>query len=192
MRIGAVITAAGMSVRMGDFKQLMKVGSCSMVEHVVCQFENAEVDDIVVVTGCRADEVKAALSGHKIKFVHNADFETNQMLHSVKCGLQILKDSTDRVLICPCDVAAFKAETVRELMNASGKLVFPSYNGRTGHPICVDSGLIPDILEYEGGDGLRGAFNHLGIEPERIEVRDEGILMDADTMEDYKQMTMIK
>ena len=51
MSIGAVIVAAGMSTRMKDFKQLMKIGDLTMAERVIVNFRRAGVKDIVMVTG---------------------------------------------------------------------------------------------------------------------------------------------
>ena len=74
LRIGAVITAAGMSTRMGDFKQLMQIGGLSMAERVVINFQRAGVRDIVMVTGYRAEEVEKALSRRGVTFLRNADY----------------------------------------------------------------------------------------------------------------------
>ena len=56
MRYGAVIVAAGMSTRMKQFKQLMKIGEMSLAERVIVNFRRAGVKDIVMVTGFNADE----------------------------------------------------------------------------------------------------------------------------------------
>ena len=50
MRYGAVIVAAGMSRRMKDFKQLMKIGDMTFAERVITNFQRAGVQDIVIVT----------------------------------------------------------------------------------------------------------------------------------------------
>ena len=186
MRVGAVITAAGMSTRMGDFKQLMKLGPHSLIEHVVDIFEQTHISEIVVVIGYRADEIMDALTNHNVTFVYNEGYENTQMLTSVKLGLKAIQDKVDRVFFCPCDVAAFSVETVKRLADAEGLVLLPSYEGRTGHPICLASSLIPVILEYEGSEGLKGAINSIDITPVKIEVYDEGILKDADTMADYE------
>jgi CTP:molybdopterin cytidylyltransferase MocA len=59
---GAVIVAAGLSSRMGDYKPLMEIGGVSVARRVVRAFTRAGVSPIVVVTGYRADELEAHLS----------------------------------------------------------------------------------------------------------------------------------
>ena len=58
MRYGAVIVAAGMSTRMKQFKQLMKIGEMSLAERVIVNFRRAGVKDIVMVTGFNADQLE--------------------------------------------------------------------------------------------------------------------------------------
>ncbi len=61
MRTGAVIAAAGMSTRMKQFKQMMKVGDMMLTERVIVNFKTCGVRDIVVVTGYRSEEFAKAL-----------------------------------------------------------------------------------------------------------------------------------
>ena len=83
MRVGAVIVAAGMSTRMDDFKQLMKIGNLTMVERVVINFLRTGVKDIVMVTGYRADEVEKSLRHFGITFLRNEDYETTQTVKNI-------------------------------------------------------------------------------------------------------------
>ena len=57
MRVGAVIVAAGMSTRMKQFKQLMKIGNLTMAERVVINFKRSGIRDIVMVTGYRGKQL---------------------------------------------------------------------------------------------------------------------------------------
>lgn len=191
MKTGAVIVAAGMSTRMHDFKQLMKIDGMAMAEHVAVNFRRAGIQDIVMVTGYRAEQVEKALSYLCITFLRNKDYETTQMFDSAKLGLACLKDRCDRILFCPADIPLFSDETVDALLAAEGKLVFPVYNGRNGHPIRIDTDLIPQILEYQGDRGLKGALDSLSVEPVRLSVADEGSVTDADTKEDYNHLMEI-
>ncbi|MEM6527129.1 MAG: selenium cofactor biosynthesis protein YqeC, partial [Chloroflexota bacterium] len=58
--VGAIVLAAGMSTRMGQMKVLLPwADDRTIIEHIVHQLNLARVDHIAVVTGNRADEVKA-------------------------------------------------------------------------------------------------------------------------------------
>ena len=48
MTIGAVITAAGMSSRMGDFKPMMNIGSISIAHRVIATLKQAGAELVVV------------------------------------------------------------------------------------------------------------------------------------------------
>jgi molybdate transport repressor ModE-like protein len=188
VKIGAVIVAAGMSTRMKDFKQLMKIGDLTMVERVVINFLRCGVKDIVMITGYRGEEVEKSLRHYGITFLRNENYETTQMFDSAKIGLKYLQDRCDKVFFCPADVAFFSANTVKSLLALDGKLVYPICQNRIGHPIRIDTDLIPAILSYEGGRGLKGALDSLQVTPTRIEVDDEGSITDADTPGDYEHL----
>ena len=54
MTSAALIVAAGMSSRMGDFKPLLNIGSISIAQRVVATFQQAGVEKIVMITGYNA------------------------------------------------------------------------------------------------------------------------------------------
>ena len=63
MSIGAVIVAAGMSSRMGDFKPLLSIGSQSIAQRIVSKLRQAGADEIVIITGHNADALERHLEG---------------------------------------------------------------------------------------------------------------------------------
>ncbi|MCR5764152.1 MAG: nucleotidyltransferase family protein [Treponema sp.] len=185
MKFGAVIVAAGMSTRMKQFKQLMNVGSMTMAERVINNFLEAGITDIVMVTGYKSDELETRLKNYKVTFIRNDLYETTQMFDSAKLGLDFLKNCSDKVFFTPVDIPFFHAETVRLLMEAEGNLIFPSINMKKGHPILIGSPLIPTILAFTGEGGLKGALASCKEIPVYVNVTDEAILYDADTMEEF-------
>ena len=50
MQTAALIVAAGMSSRMGDFKPMLNIGSISIAQRVVATFRQAGIRKIVMVT----------------------------------------------------------------------------------------------------------------------------------------------
>ena len=62
MKAGALIVAAGMSSRMGEFKPMLNIGSISIAQRVVATFQQAGVDRIVMVTGFNASVLEHHLS----------------------------------------------------------------------------------------------------------------------------------
>ena len=61
--VSAVVLAAGASARMGRPKQLLPWGGCPMVRHVAETLAGSTASEVIVVVGCRADEVTPAALG---------------------------------------------------------------------------------------------------------------------------------
>ena len=125
MTVGALITAAGMSSRMGDFKPMLNIGSISIAQRVIATFQQAGVDKIVMVTGYNATLLERHLAGNGVVFLRNEAYETTQMFDSVKIGLRYLQHKCDRVLFTPVDIPLFTAATVRALLESAAELACP-------------------------------------------------------------------
>ena len=188
MTTAALIVAAGMSSRMGDFKPLLNIGSISIAQRVVATFQQAGVEKIVMVTGYNAVMLERHLAGNGVVFLRNENYETTQMFDSVCIGLSYLRDKCGRVLFTPVDIPLFTADTVHRLLETDAPLACPAVDGETGHPTLIGASLFDRILSDSGDQGLRGALNRCGAEPTLIPVEDRGILHDADTPEDYKAL----
>ena len=188
MTTAALIVAAGMSSRMGDFKPMLNIGSISIAQRVVATFQQAGVEKIVMITGFNATVLERHLAGNGVVFLRNEAYETTQMFESACIGLRYLKDKCDRVLFTPVDIPLFTAATVRALMETDAELACPCVGTETGHPTMIAASLIDRILSDPGDQGLRGALERCGAELVRVAVEDRGILHDADTPEDYKAL----
>lgn len=188
MQTAAIIVAAGMSSRMGDFKPMLNIGSISIAQRIVANFHQAGVDKIVMITGYNATTLERHLSGNGIIFLRNENYETTQMFDSAKIGLEYLKDKCDRILFTPVDIPLFTSATVRTLIESGAELACPVCEGQQGHPILIASRLVDSILADSGEGGLKGAISRCGVEQQEIEVEDAGVLHDADTPEDYRTL----
>ena len=188
MQIGAVIVAAGMSSRMGDFKPMLNIGSISIAQRLVATFHQAGVTKIAVVTGYNAPLLERHLSNSGLVFLRNEDYASTQMFDSAKIGLAYLRDKCERILFTPVDIPLFTAMTVTELIESGAELCCPVCEGRTGHPLLIASSLVDAILADSGEGGLQGAIARCGAEMLQIPVEDPGVLHDADTPADYKAL----
>ena len=189
MRVCAIIAAAGLSTRMKQFKQLMRLENISFAERVVLSFRQAGVQDIFMITGYKAEELESQLKGFGVTFLKNENYETTQMFDSVKIGLNYAQEHYDRVFFCPVDVPLFRANTIELELSRTENLVFPVCHNRLGHPILFDASIIPQILSYTGEHGLKGALDSLsGQTACYLPVDDEGAIMDADNPEDMRYL----
>lgn len=189
-RFCAVIPAAGMSSRMKAFKPLLPFRDSTVIECTVEAVLKA-VPTAVVVLGNQADEVETVLRkrfGDKVTIVRNSDYRTTDMLCSVQLALDALPEC-DAFFLLPGDMPAVRSNTIEALIQAFDEdhmVIFPTCNGRKGHPPLLHASMIPVIQNYQGDGGLRAVFREV---PQMlIELSDKGITADLDTPEDYAEM----
>ena len=188
MQTGAVIVAAGMSSRMGEFKPMLSIGRISIAERVVATLQQSGVTEIVMVTGYNAPVLERHLANHGVVFLRNEHYDTTTMFDSACLGLRYIKDKCDRVLFTPVDIPLFTSSTVRALLASDAALAVPVCDGEAGHPTLLACSLIDGILADSGEGGLRGALSRCGTPIVSVPVEDKGILHDADTPEDYAEL----
>lgn len=189
MELGAVITAAGMSSRMGEFKPLKKLTDKSVIEQMINQFKAAGVKQIVIVTGHFADALKEHLKSYDdLEFVFNPAYQNSDMFTSAKLGLEKIQHQCEKFFFTPVDAPAFSTYTLKQLIEADRAIAKPVCNGRGGHPILIEAKAIPFILNYKGERGMQGALNAYGEEISLMQVSDEGILFNTNTPEEFEEM----
>ncbi len=188
METGAVVVAAGMSSRMGDFKPMLSIGSISVAQRVVATLKQAGAARVVVVTGYNAEELERHLASSGVVFLRNENYRTTHMFDSALIGLRYLRDKCRQVLFTPVDIPLFTAATVDALLESGAELACPVCGGSRGHPILMSANVIDRVLEDSGEGGLSGALSRCGVPMTFVEVDDAGILHDADTPEDYREL----
>lgn len=187
---GAVIVAAGMSTRMGEFKPLMKIGNMTIIERIISTLKAAEIDHIVIVTGNQGKILEDYLKNQGMTFLRNDDYASTQMIDSAKIGFEYLKNQCEKIIFTPVDIPLYTSQTVKKLLMSKADVAFPVYNGKKGHPLFLNQAILPTILNYQGDNGLKGALALIG-NKEFIEVDDQGILYDADTKQDYENLLRV-
>lgn len=186
-KLAGVILAAGLSSRMGEFKPLLEIGGKSMARRVVELMRNAGADPVIVVTGHQHEELETHLAGCGARYVFNPDYASTQQLDSLRLGLAALPGDCERVLVSPADIPLVQLDTVERLLAVAGDFIRPRCGGRTGHPVVLSAGLIPELLRYDGPGGLKGAVRQSGCAVQDVAVDDPGVLMDNDTRSDFQR-----
>ena len=186
----AILLAAGQSRRMGAFKPLLPFGNKTVIECCIDYLREGGVDDIVVVVGHRAHEVRARLNHQHVSFAFNPD-PNSEMGASIAAGIQELPASAKATLIALTDHPAVPANVVKILIEEwtkGARIVIPTWRDRGGHPVLVDLSFKPELLTLSSSGGLRALFqNHRG-DVERIEVDSPFIARDMDTWDDYRAL----
>lgn len=189
---GAVIVAAGLSSRMGAFKPLLPIDGIPLLETGIRTLQEGGVETIFVVTGYRADLLRPILARTGAKEVFNPVYAQADMFDSVCIGLAEAMAAHTRLFFLPGDIALFQPHTIRAMTQWQGAaregLLQPCYEGKPGHPVLLSGALPLHILEHNGTGGPRGALACWRGAQERIDLPDPGILLDADTQDDYNRL----
>jgi molybdenum cofactor cytidylyltransferase len=187
--IAAVLLAAGRSRRMGDFKPLLPFGGVSVAEACVAALRGAGAEEVVVVVGHRAAEVREALAHLPgVRFAFN-EAEGSEMGVSVARGVAALSDEAGAVLVALVDQPAVPAAEVSRLVEAwrrvGARLVVPEWRGRGGHPVLVDLAYREELLSLVPERGLRALFDAHRAEVLRVPAGSPYVTRDMDTRADY-------
>lgn len=190
LRLGAVVPAAGLSLRMGALKPLLALGGSTVLECAVACLREAGAVDVVVVTGREADAVAALARRAGARPVHNPHFEEG-MFGSVVTGVAALGPEVDAFFVLPADTPLVRPATCRivaaALAAGDADWAVPCFAGRRGHPPVVCARLVPAILGHDGARGLRAVLEAPGVAVAEVDVPDAAVLMDLDEPGDYQR-----
>src|SRR5690606_20745474 len=113
--------------------------------------------------GRAADEVRQIAENAGAKSAHNADYQTGEMLSSLKVGVKALPQQVTAALVVLGDQPRIQPETVRAVVSAyaegQGGIVAPSYQMRRGHLILIDRRYWDELLALPAGGALRDLLN---------------------------------
>ena len=189
--VSGIILAAGFSRRMGSAKPLLSLGRQTVVQRVVSIYQDAGVTDIRVVTGPCDEKIRAALKGRPVACIPNPRPEDG-MFASVVAGVGTIPSETEAFFIHPVDIPLVRPHTLGMLMDAahtgSAPVIYPTFEGRRGHPPLIDRRLQQAVLDHGGRNGLRGLLDRFADSAREVPVADEGILLDMDTPADYQRL----
>ncbi len=189
--IAAIILAAGKSMRMGRPKMLLPWGNVTVLEQVIQAIQRTGIQDILVVTGSARDEVERIAAQYKVRTTYNENFESEEMLASIQCGLRAQQAGVEASLICLGDQPQVEEGSVRSVCEAFRKnrspIVAPSYQMRRGHPWLVARLLWGELLNLQPPLSPRDFLNTHAAEIEYVLLDSPSIIDDLDTPEDYQK-----
>ena len=177
-----VILAAGFSSRMKRSKTEIKINNKTILEIIIKTIYDI-CDNIIIVTGHFHQSQKKILSHIKrVNVVYNENYQAG-MFSSVKKGIHNVKQN--RFFLLPADIPFVQISTFKKMLKLKQQIVIPVFNERKGHPVLINSELIPEILSERTDSNLRDFIQKTGFS--LVNVDDEYILKDLDIPQDiYK------
>jgi molybdenum cofactor cytidylyltransferase len=191
-RVSAVILAAGTSSRMGTAKQLLPLGKNTVLTQTIDNVRQAAVDEIILVLGASAETIRQQLPPSPGKVVVNQAYAQG-MASSLREGLSAVDEQSNAALIILGDQPFIRPQTLDQILaeyrRSGAQIVIPSYQGNRGNPVLLDRSVFSEVMALQGDVGCRAIFcNHVqGIL--KVEVEDQGVLLDIDDPDDYQRLT---
>ena len=192
--IPGIVLAGGKSLRMGQPKALLPIGSPddTFFDRVTRTLLNAGVDDVIVVVGADSAAIRArARPRSGVRIVDNPEYERGQ-LTSLLAGLHAIDAGATAALVTLIDVPLVSAATVRALIAAQhehrASVVRPVSNGRHGHPVIFARALFGELHRADPGQGAKSVVHAHAADMIEVPIDDEGAFADIDTREDYERL----
>jgi molybdenum cofactor cytidylyltransferase len=188
-RITAVVLAAGVSSRMGAPKQLLPWGTTTVLGQTIGNLQKSLVNEVVVVSGFRAEDVGKVAVRYGVKSLFNEDFEDGGMISSVQTALRSLPQNIEAILVMLADQPMIEPATIDILIGAwlgnLGELIAPVFNGRRGNPVIFGRRYFEELNAVSRGANPRELLIRRAKDIELVEVGSESIFYDLDRLEDY-------
>jgi molybdenum cofactor cytidylyltransferase len=188
--VAAILLSAGRSRRMGAFKPLLPFGDRTVIECCIDHLRGAEIDDIVVVVGHRAEDIREQLKNSQVSFAVNPDPDS-EMSASIALGVVQVPSHAKAILLALVDHPAVPSEVIRNLIEewkSGATLVQPEHTGRGGHPVLIDMAFRDELLVLDPAQGLRALFAAHRESVRRVPVASPYVVRDMDTWEDYRRL----
>ena len=183
MKIEGIILAAGLSTRTGTNKMILDIKGKTVIERCIMGMYDL-CSRIIIVGGHRIDDIKDILDIYpKVELIYNPDY-LNGMFSSVKKGL--IHVVGNRFFLIPGDYPAISKKTYEKMLEIDEDIVVPVHNGKKGHPLLMKTYLVEELLKDDSLCTLREFVSKKGFTS--VDVNDCGILMDIDTLADYKRV----
>jgi CTP:molybdopterin cytidylyltransferase MocA len=195
--IVAVVLSAGESSRMGRPKALLPIDGETFLERIVSALRRTQVGKIIVVIGHNAEEMKRKIEHLPVEILVNPQYKLGQLSSLHVAIRHLLSDqSCDGMLVHLVDHPYIDAELVDRMIEdfyRSGKLaVVPRYQGKRGHPVILSRKLFDELLNAPSEQGAKAVVNAHRDDTLEMDAGDEGVTIDIDTPDEYRQHVKAK
>ena len=186
--VSGLVLGAGGSVRLGRPKQLLAYGESTLLGHVVATARACRFDQLLVVLGGAAGEVRGQVDLSAVEVVVNEDFGSG-CSSSIAAALGALDARCELLVLLLGDQPGVTPAAVGALLAGRGDapLAVCRYADGLGHPLLFARDLFSELADLHGDKGVwRLLDRHAG---EAAEVAVAGCIpRDVDTEQDYAEL----
>ncbi len=176
---------------MGRPKALLLYRGQTFLDAVLDMLRAGGVDDLVVVLGSAAENIRegAVLAGARAVF--NPDHAAGQF-SSVRAGIAALDVQVEAAVIALVDQPqvppAVVEALVGEFRSSGAPVVRPVWRGRGGHPILFSSETFARFLELPAASTSYQVVEEFRDRRRDIPAPDGSVVMDVDTPEEFTRL----
>ena len=163
--VAAIVLAAGQSTRMAPDHKLLVTDRAGkpIIARTVDNMLASGARPIIVVTGHREAEIRAALGRRPVTFVTASDYQAG-LSASLRAGLAEVPDAAAAALICLGDMPLVTGRMIDRLIEThdsdEGRLIVaPTASGALGNPVLWDRRYFTDLAALEGDRGARALLD---------------------------------
>ncbi len=191
-KVAGLLLAAGASTRMGQPKQLLRVGGHTLLDRVLNEVLSSDLDLILLVLGFQAQEIKQSLHTglhhSKLRIVENKNY-LDGISTSIITGLSEVEDLFEHVMIILADMPLISSSLINLLLHeylashlhlGAIKLI-----GRRSHPVIIGRQYYDELHRLRGDVGARDLFVKYADQVCLVEPEKDYDDVDIDTMEEY-------
>jgi molybdenum cofactor cytidylyltransferase len=175
---------------MGRPKLTLPIAKKTVLEGVLDAFRRSKVDEIVVVLGANAAQIRKSVRFGNERIVINPDYRKG-MSSSLKVGLGVVEKQADAVIIALGDQPFLAPKTIDSMVDeysaSRAPVVVPVYRGHRGNPVLFDRSIFTQIKRIKGDRGAKSVVHGNEARLRELRVKDRGVLVDIDTPSDYKK-----
>lgn len=186
---GIVILAAGASTRMGQPKQLLRIGTESMLQRAIRIALSTPFRPVVVVLGANQEKIEPELEGLEVETVYNPDWSTgmgSSIATGVKHLLQVAKNCQQAMILVgdqPLLNSAHLLALQERKNQGNSPMVVSRYAATSGVPALFDQSLFGELIELDGAQGAKPLIQKY-LDQASVVNFEEGVL-DIDTPEEW-------
>jgi molybdenum cofactor cytidylyltransferase len=190
--ISGLVLGAGASTRLGQPKQLLPFRGTTLLDWIVGQARRAPaLDEIVVVLGRAADEIRQRVDFGDAKVIDNPVFGEG-CASSYRAGIGAIDAKSDAIMILLGDQPGITVEIIDRVAEVfrqdRPQIVLASYRGRKGHPMLFAKPLFDKLV---GLHGDKAAWKLVDANPELVATAelDMSFPEDINTREDFERLS---
>jgi molybdenum cofactor cytidylyltransferase len=189
--VSGLVLAAGTSSRLGrQAKQLLPWRGTTLLGWVIRQAEISPLDEVVVVVGHEAKEVRRRVGVTRARFVEAGDFHEG-CTASIRAGLEAIDPQAEAAVLILGDQPGIESDTIAAVIEFWRQMQAPvvrvSYRGHSGHPMLFRRLLFEELKALHGDKGVWKLLEAHREWVREIEI-DRPYPGDVNTWEDYAKL----